>query len=103
MEDKFLEFDVVIYYVDEQTRKFEEMGLEPVKEERIVKYSFDATKVLEIRQTFVNYKEEPVDAVVVTWGDNYETPPLMISYDEFKVKYNEYYKKDTSIKQGRIL
>ena len=97
--DELLEFKIIVILQDDSAQKFIDMGITPTEDsitEKFVKYSFDATKISEIRQTFIKYKEQWLDAVVVTYGeDNYETPPLIIHYDEFKKQLNEHNKKNT--------
>ena len=68
------------------------MGITPTEDtldEKFVKYSFDPSSISEVRQTFIKYKDEWLDAVVVTFGENnLETPPLIIHYDKFKIMIN---------------
>lgn len=100
MEEQ-LEFEVVIYLKDSskdlEVEKYLDMGIDYVpeeQEERIVKYSFNPTKILEVRQTFVKYRGDWRDSVIVTYGDdNFETPPLLATFEEFKRKVNEHNKK----------
>lgn len=100
MEEQ-LEFEVVIYLKDSskdlEIEKYLDMGIdipEEELEERIVKYSFNPTKILEVRQTFVKYRGDWRDAVIVTYGDrDFETPPLLTTFEEFKRKVNEHNKK----------
>ena len=48
---------------------------------------------------FIKYKDEWLDAVVVTFGENnFETPPLIVHYDKFKTMINEHNTKSTEIK-----
>src|SRR5699024_3611967 len=92
MEEQ-LEFEVVIYLKDSskdlEIEKYLDMGIDYVpeeeQEEKIVKYSFNPTKILEVRQTFVKYRGDWRDSVVVTYGDdNFETPPLLTTFEKFK-------------------
>ena len=49
-----------------------------------------------MRQTYVEHEGEWLDAVVCTFTDNnFETPPLIVHYNEFKRMLNEYNKKNT--------
>lgn len=97
--NKLLEFEILVVLRDEQTRKWEDMGIMPSEEEqehRFVKYSFDASTIVEIRQTFVKYKGEWLDAVVCTYTENnFETPPLLVEYNRFKEMLDEYNKEST--------
>lgn len=92
---KYLEYDVVIYLEKSQEEKQEleklkEMGI-PVskedqeKEEKTAKYSFDPSTIVEMRQTYVKFMGEFRDAVVVSFTKHiYETPPLLVTYEQFK-------------------
>ena len=97
--DKMLEFEILVILQDDQTQKWEDMGIIPNEEhmeQRFVKYAFDPTTIVEIRQTFVKYKQEWLDAIVCTYTENnFETPPLLIHYKEFKRMLDEYNKKST--------
>lgn len=67
--DKMLEFEILVILQDDQTQKWEDMGIIPSEdnmEQRFVKYAFDPSTIVEMRQTFVKYKEEWLDAVVCT-------------------------------------
>lgn len=100
-----MEFDCIVYLMDdkseEELEKYENLGIELPEEEeyedqKIVKYSFDASNIVEIRQTFIKYKDNFMDAVCVTFLMDRvpsTTPPLLISYNNFKEKLNEYNKK----------
>lgn len=95
MED-FMEFDIVVHHYDKEAEKLENMGIDAPKQEKIVKYLFKSRDIIEVRQTFVEYEEEDYDSVVVSYnvgGNCYVTPPLLVSYDNFKKRYDEYYKK----------
>lgn len=100
--NELLEFQVLIMIQDDSAQKFLDMGITPTEsslEERFVKYSFDPSYIAEIRQTFVRYKGEWVDSVVVTFTENnYETPPLIVHYDEFKKILNEHNTKNSKTK-----
>lgn len=104
--ERLLEYTVVTYLRDDKAKeeqdKYREMGIpmdseEVEKEERLLKYCFDPSEVIEVRQTFVTYQGRWEDAVVVSITNKlYETPPLLVSYDEFKKdlkEWNETYKK----------
>lgn len=95
--DKMLEFEILVILQDDQTQKWEDMGIIPSEdymEQRFVKYAFDPTTIVEVRQTFVKYKQEWLDAVVCTYTENnFETPPLLVHYKEFKRMLDEYNKK----------
>ena len=97
--DKMLEFEILVILQDDQTQKWEDMGIIPSEghmEQRFVKYAFDPTTIVEVRQTFVKYKQEWLDAVVCTYTENnFETPPLLVHYKEFKRMLDEYNKKST--------
>ena len=97
--DKMLEFEILVILQDDQTQKWEDMGIilsEDHMEQRFVKYAFDPTTIVEVRQTFVKYKQEWLDAVVCTYTENnFETPPLLVHYKEFKRMLDEYNKKST--------
>jgi len=106
--ESLLEFNCIVYLkndeADSQAEKFVDMGI-PVpeeieeQEERIVKYSFDASNIAEVRETFIKYKGEWEDAVCATFAMTdkviTETPPLLVSYEEFKRKVNEYNQKSS--------
>lgn len=97
--NKMLEFEVLVILQDDQTQKWENMGIIPSEdsmEQRFVKYSFDPSTIVEMRQTFVKYQEEWLDAVVCTFTENnFETPPLLVHYDKFKRMLDEYNKEST--------
>ena len=97
--NRMLEFEVLVILQDDQTQKWEDMGITPSEdnmEQRFVKYSFDPSTVVEMRQTFVEYKGEWLDAVVCTYTENnFETPPLLVHYNEFKRMLDEYNKEST--------
>src|SRR5690606_9420204 len=93
-----LEFEVVVYLKDdpqdlEQLEKLQDLGLNIPQDEdedlndRIVSYSFSPDQIIEVRQSFVKYKGNWENAVVCgfTKGKyNFETPPLLVDYEEFK-------------------
>ena len=90
--ENFLEYDIIIWLVnnDEPVKHKwsdleEEEEHEPVnKEEKITKYSFDATQVTAYRQTYVRYNNRWIEAVVCCLDPQYfETPPLLVEYDKF--------------------
>ena len=97
--DKMLEFEILVILQDDQTQKWENMGIIPNEEhmeQKFVKYAFNPTTITEVRQTFVKYGQEWLDAVVCTFTENtLETPPLLIHYDKFKKMLDEYNKKST--------
>lgn len=97
--ENFLEFEVLIVLKNEQTQKLIDMGIDPTvirMEHKFVKYSFDPSTIVEMRQTYVEHEGEWLDAVVCTFTDNnFETPPLIVHYNEFKRMLNEYNKKNT--------
>ncbi len=98
-----IEFDVVVYLQDDKVQKemekYMEMGVHPPEQEqqeKIVKYAFDCSNIIEVRQTFVMYKGGWKDAIVATISEPlYETPPLLTTYKAFKEKVNEHNKKNT--------
>ena len=96
--NKMLEFEIIVILQDDQTEKWESMGITPDEnnlEKRFVKYSFDPSTIIEIRQTFVMYKQRWLDAVVCVFTDqNLETPPLLVHYDKFKRMLDEYNKEN---------
>lgn len=105
MED-FMEFDIVVHHYNSETERLENLGIDAPKDEKIVKYSFKATDLIELRQTYVEYEGETYDSVVVSYdvkGTCYVTPPLLVSYENFKTQYNEHYKKSIEAHQGGIL
>ena len=98
MRHDLKEFDVVVYLNDEvaQAKKQQELerlmnlGIEPSEDsstdDRIVKYKFDTSKIFEIRQTFVEYRGEHLDAVVAGYTVGNEvlfTPAILMEYNEF--------------------
>ena len=97
--NKMLEFEVLVILQDDQTQKWENMGIIPSEdsiEQRFVKYAFDPSTIVEMRQTFVKYQEEWLDAVVCTFTENnFETPPLLVHYNKFKRMLDEYNKEST--------
>ena len=100
--DKLIEFQVLVILHDDNVQKLLDMGITPTGDtldEKFVKYSFDPSLISEVRQTFIKYKDEWLDAVVVTFGENnFETPPLIVHYDKFKKMINEHYTKSTETK-----
>ena len=100
--EKLIEFSCVVYLTDsEEDEKLQEMGVQvnSARKEKIVRYSFNPTLITEVRETFVKYEGEWYDAVIVTFTENnYETPPLVITYDEFKQRINEHNKKNITVR-----
>lgn len=109
--EELLEFDCVIYLnntkENQEAEKLRDMGInvpeeDGTKEEKIVKYSFNAKNIVEVRETFVEYQNEWQPAVCVMFGalDRVmtETPPLLTTYGEFKRRLNEYNKESTKTK-----
>ena len=99
-----IEFNIVSILVDDsvdrEREKYLEMGMDipedKSQEEKIVKYAFDCSKIVEVRQTFVRYKGEFLPAVVATYSkDLLYTPPLLTTFEEFKNKVNEHNKQNT--------
>jgi hypothetical protein len=93
----------------EEEEKLRALGLEPsggipkAPEEIIVKYSFEATEIKEVRETFIKYQGELHPAVVATFKISQEviqeTPPLLCTWDEFHSKiYEQYNKKSLKAK-----
>ena len=97
--DKLIEFQVLVILHDDNVQKLLDMGIIPTGDtldEKFVKYSFDPSTIVEMRQTYVEHEGEWLDAVVCTFKDNnFETPPLLVHYNEFKKMLNEYNKKNT--------
>lgn len=98
----FLEYDIIIWLVnnDEPIKhqwgdlEEEETPSQNAREERITKYSFDATLITAYRQTYVRYKSRWLEAVVCCLDPEYfETPPLLVEYDKFKKDLEELKKK----------
>ena len=100
--DNLIEFKILVILQNDNIQKLLDMGIEPSEEttdQKFVKYSFDPTNIVEVRQTYVEYKGEWLDAVVVTFTENnYETPPLLVHYDKFKTMINEHNTKSTETK-----
>lgn len=100
--ENLLEFKIVITLVDNEVQKLYDMGIVPNDEnanEKMVKYCFDVSNIVEMRQTYVKYKEQWLDAVVVSYSEEYiMTPPLVIHYDELKKILNEHHNKNIKIK-----
>lgn len=104
-----MEFDYVIYLNNtkeqESNSKLRELGLEvtesDLKEERIAKFSFDVSSIAEIRETFVDYNDSWESAVCCVYVCNnvtIDTPPLLIGYEEFKKRIDEYNKESIKTK-----
>lgn len=98
MAYNFKEFYIVVYLNGEiaQAKKQQELerlmnlGIEPSEDnsidDRIVKYSFDTSKIFEVRQTFVEYRGKHLDAVVAGYTVGNEvlfTPAILMEYNEF--------------------
>ncbi len=108
--EKLLEFDCIVYLSkpseDRQAEKYRDLGINMPEEdeqegEKIVKYAFDASKVIEVRETFAYYKSEwiPATGVVYMVGDIVaDTPPLLIAYKDFKNILNEHIQKSLKTK-----
>lgn len=100
--ENLLEFKIVVTLVDNEVQKLYDMGITPNDEdsnEKMVKYCFDASNIKEMRQSYVKYKGEWLDAVIVSYSEEYiMTPPLIIHYDELKKILDEYHNKNTTIK-----
>ena len=59
-------------------------------EERVTKYLFDPSVIHDIRETFMSKDKNIVGALIVTFSEDYlETPPLLVTKDEFITKVNE--------------
>lgn len=106
MKNNLLEFDVIIYLKDDNAKKeankLRDMGIEvpevEEKEEKIAKYSFNPSEIYEYRQTYVKYKGDILDAVTVTFTSHlYETPALLIHYDEFKERLKQWNENNQEI------
>lgn len=68
-------------------------------DERLIKFSFDASDIKEFKQSFIKYKGKWLDAVICTCTEDYiYTPPLIVHYNDFKKMLNEYNKKNAEIK-----
>lgn len=99
---KLLEYNIVLYLkndkADRELEMYEDMGIEVPQEqvkEKIVKYSFYPKNIKEIRQSFVSYNGEWLDATVCIYSEQLlETPPLLVEYEEFKKAIDEYNKED---------
>ena len=105
-----VEFNCVIQYKkskpEEDSRELEKlrnMGIEldpgnydkeEKIEEKIVKYAFDCSHILEVRETFVEFKGDFQPSVLVAYkmAENViqETPPLLVSWEGFFKKIKEY-------------
>lgn len=110
--ENLLEYKVVIYLnnakAEEQAEKYRDLGIqipeeEQEVEEKIVKYSFNISgEIVEIRETFVKYLSEWLPAICVSFttkeGTFIDTPPLLVTYEEFKRNLNEHNKKNTQVK-----
>jgi len=115
--ENLIEFECVAFLNNEsaqkEKQKYEELGIDIPEEdtsnidERIVKYCFDPTHIVEAKQTFIRYKGEWVDAVIAMYLMNgklpNETPFLLTTYKEFKERIDEHNKKSFKIGQGRLL
>lgn len=100
---KKLEYKIVIVYLpsekeEEENERLRDLGL-PIKEssnkrdERFVKYSFRPSRIVGYRETFVNYKEGELSGVIACYetdGFSYETPVLLVSYEQFEKDIEEY-------------
>lgn len=102
-----LEFEVVVYLKDDKSEEelssLENLGIslqqqEEESDDKIVKYSFIPDSIIEIRQSFVKYNDRWEDAVICGFTKNkynFETPPLLTTYEEFKTKLDEYHKEES--------
>lgn len=97
--ENLVEFTCIIVTTDSEDERLVDMGIqteESIIQEKIVRYSFNPATITEVRETYTKYRGEWQPAVVATFTDsNYETPPLLTTYDEFKQKINEHNKKNT--------
>jgi hypothetical protein len=116
--NNFLEYDIIIWLVnnDEPVQhKWSDLEEDETpsasnKEEKITKYSFDATLITAYRETFVKYKDRWLPAVVCCLDPEYfETPPLLVEYNKFKEDLKELKEKldgdnqkETKATEGRI-
>jgi hypothetical protein len=106
---KLLEFEIVVYLKDgagykEEEERLQFLGIkkkeEEIKVDKIVNYAFCPDKIIEVRDTFVTYNETWEKAIVCVYISgkyNYETPPLLTTYEEFKTKLDEYYKEKSKV------
>ncbi len=105
-----MEFNVIVYLsnpkASAEAERLEEMGIKIPDdnsgiEERIVKYAFDASNIVEIRETLSKFGDGWEPAISVTYmvkGKVFDTPPLLIEYQEFKKIINGNNKKSTETK-----
>lgn len=110
--DRLLEYKVVAYLKDdkakEEQEKYREMGItmdseEEQQEEKLVSYAFDPSTILEVRQTFVMYQNRWEDATIVVIGKSthYDSPPLLVHYDEFKKDLKEWNETNKKINEAQ--
>lgn len=103
---EYLEYGVVIELKDDQAQKWEDMGMQPreeFKDERVTMFSFIAQEVIEYRQTYVKYKGEWRDCVVCVYKHDdtvFDTPALLVSYEQFKKDLNDYKKNIKTGEEG---
>lgn len=98
-----LKFEVVVYLRgDRETNdilndlELNYQDTEDITVDRIVSYSFEPDDIIEIRETFVKYNGEWREAVMCSFlrgNYNYQTPPLLTTYEELKTQLDEYNKK----------
>jgi len=106
--EKLIEFNYVIYLNDDtpgtpEEEKLKDLGINIEEEnketEKIVVYSFLPTDIVELRDTFIKYKQNWHRAVVASYLANdkvlIETPPLFITREDFKREVNEQNQKST--------
>lgn len=104
---KKLEFEVVIYQIpsieeSDEIERLKDLGIyssdnEEEKKEKLVRYSFKPEAIIEYRESIVKYRNKDHEGVVCLYNAgryNYETPVLLISYDEFERKIEQYYACD---------
>ena len=100
---KKLEFKIVVFKIpseqDEVDKEmFENLGIKSPKEdlkEELMRYSFFPDKIIEYRESKVSYGGEDTKCIVCSYvggEDIFETPPLLVSYEEFETQLEEYNK-----------
>ena len=94
---KYLQVDVIVYKKSSSEEVLDPQLAGVIEEnaegrEVVVNYAFDASTISEFRESFVNYQGEDHPAVVCVYGETYplETPAILISVEDFKLKLDEY-------------
>lgn len=100
---KKLEFKIVVFKIPSEKEEsdkemYENLGIsipDEILKEELMRYSFFPDKIIEYRESKVSYRGEDTKCIACSYvagEDIFETPPLLVSYEEFEKQLEEYNK-----------